>query len=55
MIAAIGDLAAFEREDRQVGAIPQGTDFHAPKLARRTSIPVMNMTPLVGYLLVAPG
>jgi hypothetical protein len=33
VITAIGDLAASERQDRQVGAIPEGTNLHPPKIA----------------------
>jgi hypothetical protein len=35
MIAAIGDLAAFEGADGQIGAVPEGPDFHPAKVARR--------------------
>jgi hypothetical protein len=34
VITAVSDLAAFERQDRQVGAITKGPDFHAAKIAR---------------------
>ena len=33
VITAIGDLAAFERQDRQVGAIPEGPNVHPPTIA----------------------
>jgi hypothetical protein len=40
MIAAIGDLAALKGQDRQVGAVPEGPDFHAAKISTVTRVAV---------------
>jgi hypothetical protein len=39
MIAAIGDLAAFERQDRQVALSTQVTEVAAPARARPPARP----------------
>src|SRR5258708_38838203 len=39
MISLVGDLAALERQDRQVGAVAKGANLHAPKITRLARVP----------------